>query len=97
MDTIPVFRKAHPDVVCDVMLIDGSKDGDHRTKDMRTFRAMSYTGAMLFLDASVRPPRAPQPPLPPPLSQVAAAGVPVGPLGPQSRTHVPFASLVRLA
>ena len=48
--TVPAFRAEHPDVTCDVMLIDGSKDGDHRTNDIRTFRKMSHEGALLFLD-----------------------------------------------
>jgi hypothetical protein len=50
MMTIPEFKKTHPGVSCDVLMIDGSKDGKHRIKDMRTFRSMSHAGAQLFLD-----------------------------------------------
>jgi hypothetical protein len=50
MVTIPEFAKAHPDEKCSVLLIDGSKEGPHRRKDMLMFKEISKPHALLFLD-----------------------------------------------
>lgn len=44
--TLPNVTGVH----CDVLLIDGSKDGAQRLKDIRAFRSISHKGAVLFLD-----------------------------------------------
>lgn len=48
--TLPLFKKSNPAVTCDVLLIDGSKEGDHRLNDIRMFKKLSYAGATIFLD-----------------------------------------------
>lgn len=47
---IPLLREQAPHVQCDVLLIDGSKEGKHRYKDMLTLKEMASPNAILFLD-----------------------------------------------
>jgi predicted O-methyltransferase YrrM len=48
--TVPAFVAKHPNVLCDVVFIDGSKVPETRHRDMIQFKKISAKGALLFLD-----------------------------------------------
>lgn len=48
--TIPKYAKAHPEVKCDLLLIDGGKEYNLRKADLNNFRTMSNTGSTLLFD-----------------------------------------------
>ena len=48
--TFPEFVKKNPNVKCDILLIDGSKDPVHRYNDILMFKTISVPNALLFLD-----------------------------------------------
>jgi len=50
LQTIPKMATLHPNVRCDVLMIDGSKNGPHRYLDMMLFKKIAAPNAILFLD-----------------------------------------------
>jgi predicted O-methyltransferase YrrM len=47
--TVPEFHSAHPDVKCDLVLVDGAKS-DLRYQDIQNLRAMSHKDTLMLLD-----------------------------------------------
>eukprot|EP01062_Namystynia_karyoxenos_P021806 TRINITY_DN1830_c1_g2_i1.p1 TRINITY_DN1830_c1_g2~~TRINITY_DN1830_c1_g2_i1.p1 ORF type:complete len:669 (+),score=195.02 TRINITY_DN1830_c1_g2_i1:144-2150(+) len=50
LKTIPKYIEKHPDFRCDVILVDGSKDGEDRHKDLINFQKVAHADTVLILD-----------------------------------------------
>jgi hypothetical protein len=49
-DTVPSFHKNHPDVICDVLTVDGLHTYEGVMKDFKNFAKMGRDGASVFID-----------------------------------------------
>lgn len=49
-DTIPAFAKAHPDIKCDIIIVDGGHMDDVAKADLTNFAKMAAAGHLLVID-----------------------------------------------